>query len=406
MANLIGRTDGMEDSLQVLVLDDEQAILSSIKSLFRKLPYKFRFFTSPAAALQVIRSNEIDVVVSDLRMNETNGLEFMKEVTRVAPLSERVLMSGFEDKAIILLALSAGMINHFVYKPWEDDDFKDLLARCSDTRGAFKRRDENDILYEFDDLPSPPKFQQRLSEMLASLTVPIGMIVQEIEMNPALVAKLIRIANSVHLGVRKRVTTVKDAVFFIGLEYISSMVTALEAFGAYSSRVPAKYAVLIEEMTLGAVRRGMVAKEIAAKWPGLDNRYVPYVASLLQDIGLFARICLRSDQYDAFLKTKEVLNFPPREAEVKVFGNYTHDKIGGAKLEHWNFPPDIVRAVKDHHSRPAANDYARIIQLAGVISGSADGFPVDDRTEQEAHEWREKLGYAETEVVQNQGEKL
>lgn len=390
--NQLSRPASAGEGIQVLVVDDEEAILASIRSLFRRSPYKFRCFTNPTAAIQVLKTSEVDVVISDLRMNERNGLEFMKEVGRLAPLAERVLMSGFEDKSIILLALSAGLINHFVYKPWEDVEFRDLLAKCSDSREVLKRKGDKDILYEFEDLPSPPRFHERLSEMLASLDAPITRIVQEIDLNPALVAKLIRVANSVHLGVRKRITSVRDAVFFIGLEYVASMVTALEAFDGYSSRVPQRYAALIEELTTNSVRRGIISRDIASKWPGIPNKYVPYVSSLLQDIGLFARICLRPEQFDAYLKLRETTKATTREAEAQVFGSYTHEQIGAAILEHWNFPPDIVKTVSEHHISPVEGDCAKIVQLAMLIDGSDAGFPFDASLLPEAEEWRKKLG--------------
>ncbi len=384
--------NGFGEELQVVVLDDEEAILSSIKSLFRKFPYKFRLFTTAHAAIQVVRTTEVDVVISDLRMPDTNGLEFMKEVQKSAPLSERVLMSGFEDKGIVLLALSAGMINHFVYKPWEEEEFRDLLAKCNTTRSAFRKRGENDMLYEFEDLPAPPRFHQKLNEMLASMDAPIGRIVQEIELNPSLVARLLRVANSVHLGVRKRVSSVKEAVFFIGLEYIASMVTALEAFGEYSAKVPPQYAPVIEEMTVSAVRRATFAKEIASRWPGLGNRYVPYVASLLQDIGIFARVSLRPEQYGAFLRVKQTMGLSDRESEAKIFGSYSHERIGAAILEHWNFPQDIVNAVAEHHAESAPNDFCKIVQLAMLLEGRDDGFSYDPEIGALLPEWRARLG--------------
>lgn len=387
----MAQSQNFEQVLHVVVVDDEEAILTSIKSLFRKLPYKFRFFTTPAAAMQVVKTSEVDVVVSDLRMQDSNGIEFMKDVAGLKPLTTRVLMSGFEDKSIVLLALSAGLINDFIYKPWDDGEFRELLSRIDESQNKLKRRDDKDILYEFEDLPTPPKFHERLSEMLASLDAPISKIVQEIELSPALVAKLIRVANSVHLGIRKRVTSVKDAVFFIGLEYIASMVTALEAFDSYSSKVPARYSALVEEMTTSSVRRGILARDIAPRWPGLTNKYVPYVSALLQDIGLFARVCLRPEQYDAFLKLKGKGSVSARDAEREAFGQYSHEQIGGAILDRWNFPSDIVKTVACHHASPAPDDYVRIVQLANMIDGDTDDFPRDEDLRGSLEEWKRRL---------------
>lgn len=400
------RGDGNQAEVNVLVLDDEEPILASIKSLFRRLPYNFRFFTSPNIAMQFLRTSDVDVVVSDLRMVDTNGLEFMKEVVRRTPLAARVLMSGFEDKSIVMIALSTGLINHFLYKPWEDDEFRELITKCANSSLAAKQQKHENILYEFEDIPSPPRFQERLHEMLASLDVPMSKVVEEIEMNPALVARLLRVANSVYVGVRKRITSVMEAVLFVGMEYIASMIAALEAFNAYCLRVPDRYSALIENMSISAVRRGVIAKEIAARWEGLDNKYIPYVSSLLQDIGLFARVSLRPDSYDAFLKVKNELQLSSREAETKIFGNNSHEKIGAAILDRWNFPPDIVKTVRSHHLSPSPDDYTKIAQLAMLLEGHNDDFPHDENLEKILPEWRSKLRLERDEDSPDQGGRI
>ncbi len=293
-------TDQNTDKPTIVILDDELAILASIKSLFRKYPYRFNLFTSMNMALQQVRTSRVDIVISDLRINESSGLEFMKEVMKAAPSAKRILMSGFEDKSIVLLALSTGLINHFIYKPWEDSEFTQLISKHVDSLAPLKIQESTDILTGFDDIPSPVLFQERLNQMLSDMNAPLSRIVEEIERNPSLVARLLRVANSVHLGIQKKVSSVKQAVLFIGLDYVSSVVTALEAFQSYSSKVTERYAGLIEEMSLTAVRRAMIAKEIAARWPGVENKYIPHVASLLQDIGLYARICLKPEMFDVF----------------------------------------------------------------------------------------------------------
>lgn len=389
----------------VLVLDDEEAILASIRSLFRKYPYRIRLFTSINSALQQLRAEGADIVISDLRMNDSNGLEFMKEVVKVAPSAKRIMMSGFEDKSIVLLALSTGLINHFIYKPWEEAEFVQLVSKVAESVAGLTLRGDKDILYEFEDLPSPPRFQERLNQMLTNTNAPMAKIIEEIEMNPALVARLLRIANSVHLGIRKRVTSVKEAVLFIGMEYVASVVTALEAFQSYSSRVPERYEALLEEMSLSAVRRAMISRGIASKWPNIENKFVPHVASLLQDIGLIARICLRQESYDLFLKTMQEAGITAREAELKVFGNVTHERIGAAILDNWNFPPEIVDVVRNHHATTAMNDNVRIVQLATLLGGSMEGYPYDESLRDILPEWSAKLGLDKNSEVSQEGER-
>ncbi|MCL5020230.1 MAG: response regulator [Bacteroidetes bacterium] len=380
------------DKPTIVILDDEVAILASIKSLFRKFPYRFNLFTSMNMALQQLRTGHVDIVISDLRMNETNGLVFMKEVMSIAPSAKRILMSGFEDKSVVLLALSTGLINHFIYKPWEDSEFIQLISKYIESLAPSKIQESTDILAGFEDIPSPVLFQEKLNQMLSDMNAPLSKIVEEIEKNPALVARLLRIANSVHLGIQKKVSSVRQAVLFIGLDYLSSVVTALEAFQSYSSKVTERYAGLIEEMSLTAVHRAMIAKEIAARWPGIESKYIPHVASLLQDIGLFARICLKPEMFDIYSKTVQDRKISPLEAELAVFDNSTHEKIGAAILDDWNFPSEIVDIVRAHHTQEASTDYMKIIQLAMLISDPTDDYPHDESLLDLVPEWRLKLG--------------
>lgn len=356
------------------------------------------------AALQQLKVEEADIVISDLRMNDRYGLEFMKEAAKISPSARRILMSGYEDKSIVLLALSNGLINHFVYKPWEDSEFTQLISKCVESKARSSLWDHKGILHEFGDVPSPPRFQERLNQMLGSMNAPLSKIVEEIEINPALVAKLLRIANSVHLGIRKRVTSIRDAVLFIGLEYVASVVTALEAFHSYSSRVAERYAGLVEEMSIAAVRRAMIAKEIALRSQEIENKYAAYVSSLLQDIGLFARICLKPEMYDVFLKTIDLLNMTAGEAESKVFADVTHERVGAAILDNWNFPSEIVDTVRAHHSQTAETAYVRIIQLAMLLDGTTEGYSYDESLVEIVPEWRHKLGLRENNAIMNTGE--
>jgi len=384
----------------ILVLYDDEEVLASMKSLFRKFPCNFRFFNSMDIALKELRAGDVDVIISELRMRENNGVQFMKEAAAIAPYAKRILVSEVEDKSVLVLALSNGLINHYLHIPWEEFEFIQLISKCVEAKISSSLPSDRDVLYEFEEIPSPPRFQERLNRILSDLDAPVSKIIEEIELNPALVARLLRIANSVYLGIRKRVTSIREAVLFVGTEYIASIVTALEAFHAYSSKVPPRYAGLLEELSVAAVQRAMYTREISAKLNGLDDKYVAHVASLLQDIGIFARVCLRPAAYDEFLRTMDELKIGPREAELKVFGNVAHERISAAILDNWNFPQEIVETVRMHHSEKCSNDYVRIVQIAMLIGRRADGYPFDEALLEIVPVWEARLGLLEQDRIQ------
>lgn len=375
----------------VLVLGDNEAALASTKSLLLKFPCKFRLFTSADLALKELRASAVDIVISELRMTKNDGFEFMKEAAAIAPHTKRILIGGFADTSTLLLAVSNGLIDDYLHKPWKESEFIRLISKPAALKNPNPSSGSRGILYEFEEIPSPPRLQERLSRLLTDTRTPIIEIVQEIEINPALVARVLRAANSVHVGIHNRVTSIKEAVLYVGRDYIASIIIALEAFQAYSSRVPKRYAGLVEELSLAAVQRAMYTKEISANWDGIEDKYVAHVASLLQDIGIFARICQRPVTYDSFLKTMEELKVGPREAEFKVFGNVTHEKISAAILDHWNFPHEIVETVRMHHSENCSNDYVKIVQIATLIGGHTDGYPFDEKLRDDVPLWKERL---------------
>jgi len=106
---------------RILVVDDEAHILSSIKRLFRPFGYDTVTCTSAREALDIIKtSGPFHIVISDFRMPETNGVEFLAAVRACAPDSVRMVLSGYADAGSILNATNEGHIIKFIPKPWDD----------------------------------------------------------------------------------------------------------------------------------------------------------------------------------------------------------------------------------------------------------------------------------------------
>jgi len=181
-------------------------------------------------------------------------------------------------------------------------------------------------------------------------------------------------------------------VLFVGTEYVASLVAALEAFGLYSANVPREYLNLIETLEIAATRRAMIARDIGSKWPGFEQRYAAYLVALLQDIGIYARICFRSDMYAEFIDVKRETGLPSREVELRVFGKNSHEMVSAAILEQWNFPREVVDTVRLHHNVEAGSDIVRITQLATMLGDPSDDYPHDESLNNIVDEWRAKLG--------------
>ncbi len=111
-----------EVNATLLFVDDEANVLSSLKRLFR--PFGYRIFTAEggAQALEIMAHETIDLVISDMRMPEMNGAEFLQKVNEQWPETVRILLTGHSEIGATIDAINKGHIYRYIAKPWEDND--------------------------------------------------------------------------------------------------------------------------------------------------------------------------------------------------------------------------------------------------------------------------------------------
>jgi len=110
-----------EKQRTLLLVDDEENIISSLKRLLRRDGYNILTATSGQTALQLLEQHEIGVIMSDMRMPEMSGVEFLSKVKERFPGIVRIMLSGYSDLASITDSINKGEIYKFLTKPWEDD---------------------------------------------------------------------------------------------------------------------------------------------------------------------------------------------------------------------------------------------------------------------------------------------
>lgn len=124
----------------LLLVDDEDGILSSLKRLLRREAYRVVTANGGVAGLDQLARGRVDVIVSDQRMPGMSGVDFLRRAKDLYPDTVRMVLSGYADLKSITDAINEGAIYKFLSKPWEDDALK---AEIDD---AFRRKalkDEN-----------------------------------------------------------------------------------------------------------------------------------------------------------------------------------------------------------------------------------------------------------------------
>lgn len=124
----------------LLLVDDEQNIVSSLRRLLRRDGYTILTAASGREGLEVLASNPVDVILSDQRMPGMTGVEFLRKAKDMHPESVRLVLSGYTDLQSVTDAINEGAIYKFLTKPWDD-----AMLRAN-IEEAFRRKalsDEN-----------------------------------------------------------------------------------------------------------------------------------------------------------------------------------------------------------------------------------------------------------------------
>lgn len=108
---------------KIVVVDDEKIVTSAFSTLLRVEGFSdAHFFNSPTDALEFLKTNTPDLVISDFLMPEMNGLEFLTEVKKLYPEVSKILLTGYADKENAIRAINEIGLYRYIEKPWSNDD--------------------------------------------------------------------------------------------------------------------------------------------------------------------------------------------------------------------------------------------------------------------------------------------
>jgi len=112
----------------VLFVDDEINILSSIKRTLRREGYEIFTASTAAEGFSLLARNSVQVIISDQRMPEMKGTEFLSRVKNLYPETVRMVLSGYSEISAVTDSINKGAVYRFMLKPWDDEQLKEEIA--------------------------------------------------------------------------------------------------------------------------------------------------------------------------------------------------------------------------------------------------------------------------------------
>src|SRR5438552_5372104 len=123
----------------VLVVDDEPDVVKSVQDLLR-FDYKVLGTTRATEGIRLMQQEEVHVVMSDQRMPEMTGVQFLNKVRGEHPEAIRLLFTGYADIKAVIDAINQGNIYRYITKPWDPDELQTVIREACERHDLLAER--------------------------------------------------------------------------------------------------------------------------------------------------------------------------------------------------------------------------------------------------------------------------
>ncbi len=182
-------------STKILIVDDEQAILDSLYRFCKRRKWNAFKANGGQEALEVLKTETIDIIISDMRMPEMDGARFLEKAKDLSPKSVRILLTGYADMDAVIHAVNNAKIYNYLNKPWDDQMLESVINSAID----FKEK-EDERLHLIDEVDKKNKelkaINGSLEEKVKSRTEKLQAAMQKAQISNQKVSKNFREALS------------------------------------------------------------------------------------------------------------------------------------------------------------------------------------------------------------------
>lgn len=352
---------------RVLFVDDEPAVLESIRKSIeqRHNQWEVAFVQGGESALSLLEASPFDVIVSDLRMPGMDGSALLKTVCDKYPAVVRIVLSSASE---IDAALKAVPVAHqFLVKPCDPDMLRISVERATSLSNILSNKLLASMVGSVKDMPVLPRTYLALRTALDNPNVSLKSIVQIIESDVGISAKILQLANSAFFGLPREITTLQTAVNFLGTQIVQNLVLSAEIFHVFERVTPIRH-FSFDDLHM----HSQLAAKIAGRIPAPAHvRGAAVIAALLHDVGKLVLTVRSPKHFERAVQGAIDEKLPLYQVEQQLIG-VSHAEVGAYLLGIWGLPTPVVEAVAHHHHPDRiphdALDAVTIVHVANYLA--------------------------------------
>lgn len=330
---------------RVLFVDDEVRILDGLRRMLRPMRNEWEMaFTSGArAALDVMAGSPFDVIVTDMRMPGMDGAALLEQVREHYPEVIRIVLSGQTEMATALRV--APIAHQFLAKPCDAGRLRQAIERACHLQALLTDISVRSLVGGLGDLPALPRIYDALNKALGDPDSSLAKISSIVEQDSGISAKVLQLANSAFFGSSRPVTSIQNAVGYMGLNALKCLVLSVEIFKVFAPKTK------VPGFSMDAMQRhALLTAHIAARLPVPKHfAEAAFVSSTLHDVGKLIQAWKLPVGFAETIRESTDEHLPLYKVEERAHG-FSHAEMGAYLLGIWGLPYPVVETVALHHS--------------------------------------------------------
>lgn len=329
---------------RILFVDDESRVLDGLRRMLygHRGRWEMTFAVGGAAALEALDAAPFDVLVTDMRMPQIDGLALLTRARERWPAMARIILSGHMDMDVAVRA--ANVAHQFLAKPCDPTVLEDAVVRTQRLAALLTDEALRAAVGDVGALATRPAVYTELERVIADPNSGIPQVSAIVQRELGLMAKVLQLVNSSFFGLPREVTAVEQAVAYLGVNVIRALALSHEVADRAGAHALAPGFSLVAHQE-HALQVATLARRAAGSGPAADDAFL---AGVLHDVGELLLAMQRPDWFVRAAAYAVQHGVPLHEAETAMFG-VSHAEVGAYLVGLWGLPFRIVAAIAHHH---------------------------------------------------------